>query len=329
MNSAKLDFELRQEFGNQDDKVDEPDVENTYGSYGDFQLVGKGKVTNDYCGKYYGFVGCVNVHLHNKITLDGKNYKGKVFVRIVHHSCNKPSCPVCYKHGWAVRGAGKIEVRLEKASRHFGRVEHIVSSIPPKDYGLSFKALRSQAIKALKRRGVIGGVLIFHGFRYNVRKQWYWSPHFHCLGFILGGYRCRGCRETVSCLSCGGFEGRTRREYKKDGYIVKVFGKRKTVFGTAWYQLNHASIKKNTTRFHVATWFGACSYRKLKVTAELKKRVCPICQHDIVKLRYFGVNGTVLGCLFSHSSTCKQIEFFDDLVQDGRTVWVVDERRDF
>ena len=61
--------------------------------------------------------------------------------------------------------------------------------------------------------------------------------------------------------------------------------------GTAWYQLNHASVKRGVSRFHVATWFGVCSYRKLKLTVELKKAVCPICQHDLERL-FFTTDNT-------------------------------------
>jgi hypothetical protein len=53
---------------------------------------------------------------------------------------------------------------------------------------------------------------------------------------------------------------------------------------TAWYQLNHASYDKTKKRFHIATWFGVCSYRKLKVTPEKRKELCPICQHELVDI---------------------------------------------
>ena len=157
--------------------------------------------------------------------------------------------------------------------------------------------LRLKAVKILNSRGIIGGVLIFHGFRYRAfdvyknsiqnMSECYWSPHFHCIGFILGGYaQCRKCpkfeaKSVITCAGCNGFEARTRRLFEKDGYIVKVKGERKTIMGTAWYQLNHASVKRNVARFHVATWFGTCSYRKLKVTIEKRKELCPICQTRI------------------------------------------------
>lgn len=301
----------------EDDRLDEPDVENIAGSFGDFELVGHGEQTNSYCGKFRGFWGCNRVELHNKITLKGENYKDKVYMHKVFFSCDKPSCPVCYKYGWASREARKIEVRLAEASKRFGLAEHVVATVPPKFYGLNLEALRIKIVKVLKARGVIGGVLIFHGFRYNLRKSWYWSPHFHVLGFILGGYPCRSCKKT--CFKgCGEFEDRKYRCFEKDGCIVRVLGKRKTVGGTAWYQLHHASIKKGVKRFQVATWFGVVSYRKLKVTVEYKKRVCPICQHDLGMFIYHGVKRFVL----DRDSPDFRRDSFEDFEEDGVVVWV-------
>jgi hypothetical protein len=288
-----------------------------WGSYGEYRLVGHGIVTSDMCGRWLCFKGCIRTDLHDHISLSGENFKGKIFVRVIHHSCDKPSCPVCFKSGWAVRQAGKIEGRLAEASKRFGQVEHIVATVPPKFYGLDYDTLRSKVVKVLFDRGIVGGVLIFHGFRYNLRHSWYWSPHFHVLGYIIGGYgRCRGCKKCVK--GCGGFVDRSYRCFERDGCVVRVLGKRKTVFGTAWYQLNHATIKPDVRRFHVATWFGNCSYRKLKVTVEKRKDLCPICSEELVKLHYLGARRIVKvkdeqGYVGS---------FVDDLVDgDGLVTW--------
>jgi hypothetical protein len=278
-----------------------PKFQNEWGKYGQYELVGQGKVTNpDTCGKFRGFWGCPRTDLHNKTTLDGKNHKGKVYVKKIFHSCDKPTCSICFKRGWAVREAGNIESRIKEAEKRFGKAEHIVVSVPQKDYGLSFEALQSKAVKVMAARNILGGCKIFHAFRYHRANEtyvgepagWFWSPHFHVLGFIDGGYsRCRHCQKsTLDCLTCDGYEGRTRRCYEKDGYIVKVLGSRKSIFGTAWYQLNHASIKRGVTRFHVASWWGICSYRKLKLKKDdrIQRNKCPICGMDLVRLRYMG-----------------------------------------
>ena len=307
--SAEKQFNLRKEFGfdDFDDSFDEP--VNTSHTFGKFQLVGHGKITNKFCGKYIGLKGCLRVDLHNIVTLDGKSYRGKIFRRIVHHFCNKASCPVCFKSGWCLRQAGTIEARLVEASKRFGMIEHIVASIPPKDYGLSYEAMRKKIDKVLKSRRVIGYVKIFHGFRYNIRKRWYWSPHFHVLGFILGGFeRCRGCEK--SCLGCDGFKERQKNLYFKDNYLVKVLARRKTIFGTAYYQLTHATRDITKRRFHVATWAGVCSYRKLKVTPEKRKELCPLCQHDLIDVEYLGLK-----------SLSSERDAFEDFEENGLPAW--------
>lgn len=301
-----------------DDSNVEP-LENGWGSFGEFQLVGQGKATNVFCGKHIKIKGCLRVELHNRITLDGQSFRGKVYARDVQHWCDKPSCPICFKHGWAVREAGNIRDRLAEAKR-FGQVEHVVASVPQRDYGLSFDALREKVDKVLLSRRIIGGVKIFHGFRYDKRLHWYWSPHFHVLGFILGGYsRCRHCDRKWNCLKgCGGFDDGAYQKFLMDGWIVKVKGERITVFGTAWYQLNHASVRVGVVRFQVATWFGVCSYRKMKVTVEKREDLCPLCKHDLVDVRYFGVKQFV----WDRSSPEYKRERYEDYLEDGRPVWV-------
>jgi len=291
-----------------------------WGLHSGFSLVGNGNVTNSRCGTFASHWGCVCVELHDKITLDGHDHRGKVYVQKVFNSCDKPSCPVCYKRGWAVREAGKIEGRLKEAANRFGQVEHIVCSVPVKDYGLDLAHLRKKVIAVLSSCGVVGGCIIFHGFRYRQGKGWFWNVHFHVLGFVLGGYgHCRHCTGG-NCYTCDGVEGRLYRAYRENGYIVRVLGERRTVGGTAWYQLNHASIKEGVRRFRVATYFGVCSYRKLKVSPELRRRFCPICQHDLERLRYFGSKDWFSG------EFEKKNNFEADYYEDGRPVWEVDTR---
>jgi hypothetical protein len=299
-------------------------VDDSYGTHGDFQLVGHGQVTNANCGKFKAFWGCLRTELHQKRFKGDADYdphdSKRVYMRKVFHSCDKASCPVCYKRGWAVREATRAEGRLEKAAERFGKVEHIAASIPPKLWGLSYEDLRARTLKALYARGIIGGMLIFHGFRFDrdASLKWFWSPHYHVLGFIVGGYgRCRSCRQQF-CSSCEGYEGRTRRLQETDGFIVKVLGERKSVGATAYYQLNHATLRVGHGN-HVATWFGCCSYRKLKVTVEKKKSLCPWCQHDLEELRYYGSKRFVL----DRDSPLLERESSEDLEEDGRVVWVV------
>ena len=61
--------------------------------------------------------------------------------------------------------------------------------------------------------------------------------------------------------------------------------------GTCWYQLNHCSIRRGSKKSHAATYFGVCSYGKLKpINAEYVgiKQKCPICNYELVRIRYLG-----------------------------------------
>lgn len=287
----------------------EPEELEVSGHYGAFDLVGHGNVTSAGCGKFFAYWGCLRTDLHKIVTLDGVNYAGKVFRHKVHYSCNNPRCPKCYP-SWASREANCMESRLLEAGKRFGEVFHIVVGVPQSDWGLDYNVLRAKAIKVLLARGVCGGSLIFHAFRYHRfafvhagihhSAGYYWSPHWHSLAFILGGYgKCRHCSDyadkgSFACVGCSGFEGRTRRCNVKDGYIVKVLPARETVSGTASYELRHASVKRDVRNFRVVTWFGVASYRKLKFTPEKRVSICPLCRHELVRLLYFGGRDVIL-----------------------------------
>ena len=341
-----------------------------WGASFEFQRVGNGVQTDSKCGTFRHTLGCMNMEGHNHADLDGVNHAGKGFFKKVFYSCDKPSCPICFKRHYAVREASAIEHTLKLASfgyldkkevRHqgLGLVEHTVTSVPACDYSLSFEKMKAKAIRAMRKRGVLGGVLIFHAERFadfreatrrGVPVGWYYACHFHNLGFIDGGYsRCRNCpnaylgfkgevrvKETEKCMRCTGFEGRTRREYLKEGgrfgkggsvgggYIVKIQGKRNTVFGTAWYQLNHATIVKGefkTMRSHdkVVTWWGVCGCRKLALRKEdrIQRNICPLCGEEMHKVKYVG-EGEPLGDDGWHND-------FEDLFLDERGVpkWIV------
>jgi len=257
-----------------------------------YMPVGRGVKSSPACGRWFGLSVCKNVEGHKGKLLGATDCTDKVVVRHRHLWCHKSSCPVCFIRGWAVRGARSIQGRLlEGVKRGFGKVEHIVVSVPAKDYGLSEYVMRKKCRDALFDAGVVGGCMIFHGYRIDrERDVLAWSPHYHVLGFVLGGYaRCRECVRKWDCLEgCGGFDDRRWQGFKKHGYYVRVLAERKTVFGTAWYQLNHATIRVGATRFHSVTWFGSCGNRKFK-SEEVKVQVsCPVCKSEMVRSVYVG-----------------------------------------
>jgi len=257
-----------------------------------FEPVGRGLPSSPLCGKHVGYFVCKNVEAHKGVSIRGVDYTDKVVVRHKHMWCHKSSCPICFIRGWSVRGAGSILGRLNEGVRlGLGKIEHVMVSVAVADRGLPEVVMRKKSRDALIVRGVVGGCMIFHGYRMDKKRSvLVWSPHYHCLGFILGGYgKCRGCKK--ACLlhpECNGFEKRTRKFYETDGCIVKVLAERETVFGTAFYQLNHATIKLGIKRFHAVTWFGACGNRKYKSQKLMSENVCPACGDDMVRAVYVG-----------------------------------------
>jgi len=306
-------------------------VNSSFADWGFNQLVGHGPVANDKCSTYRGRYGCLHTELHEfpLLLLGEKKWEGQVFQHPVFYSCHRLSCPKCFRSAM-VREARAVEGRLVEAEKFHGRAEHIVASVPLEYYYLAngsysdFLVMRGLALKALARRDVVGGAMFYHAFREDKSGHWYPSPHFHILGFILGGYRCRVCVKQF-CSECHGFEGLTRRCFEKDGFIVKiaqdwfsgVAGERKSLYNTAKYQLSHASIRTDVKRPHVVTWFGVCSYRRLKFKYVLKKAVCPYCGGVLVRVRYLG---SKYFCVDRDSSDFVSSSH-EDLVEEGVVLW--------
>lgn len=80
----------------------------------DFTLVGRGVVTSDHCGKHMCYRVCTRDQLHDGVC-KGKDY---YFNQVM--SCHKPSCPRCWKYGWAVREARSIDSRFSTAEKVLG-----------------------------------------------------------------------------------------------------------------------------------------------------------------------------------------------------------------
>jgi hypothetical protein len=60
----------------------------------------------------------------------------------------------------------------------------------------------------------------------------------------------------------------------------------------------------------------------LKVKVEKRRVLCPLCQHELVKLLYFGSKRFVL----DRDSPYFERERCDDLEEDSRVVWFEDTR---
>lgn len=169
--------------------------------------VGRGVESSPLCGKHVGVSICRNFEGHEGGSLNGVDTTNQVIVRHRHLWCHRYLCPVCFIRGWSVRGARSIEGRFAKAVElGLGKIEHVVVSVAVADRGLSEDVLREKCRDALFDRGVLGGCMLFHGYRRDKRRDvLVWSPHYHALCFIFGGFdRCRDCGHMWS--ACCPFE---------------------------------------------------------------------------------------------------------------------------
>ena len=72
---------------------------------------------------------------------------------------------------------------------------------------------------------------------------------------------------------------------------------------------------------NVVHWDGVCSFRKLKVSIEVRKSLCPLCQHELVDGEYHGKRNIETDRLsFGYGR-----EGWEPLIEEGVVVWTVSE----
>jgi hypothetical protein len=240
-----------------------PDVQ-----IGGWGLPGHGQ-QKDTCGTFF-MKGCLNLSEHP----DGL----AVFKPMVRR-CFDPKCPEDW-HFWALRGADRIAVQIEdfaKKNPWVGKPIHHVVSVPKKDWHLSKSELCKKAYHVAKRTGFLGGSVIYHPFRESDDSRWYFSPHFHLIGF--------------------GWIKDTDKEFKRSGWISHNERVRKSVFGTAFYQLTHCGVWYGSGKKCSITWFGCMAYSKFKREKSIRDQVfCPYCGEPMETLIYIGPGDMPLPC---------------------------------
>ena len=212
---------------------------------------------HDWCGNWF-YRGCLNAKGH-----DGTWCEGKGFLKTFQRSCFRADCEYCYEK-WNGRESNKSTRRIEKYENESKKkVKHVIISVPEWEYGKSKKELSKKARNILKSVYCEGGAMIFHPFRYNKEtKVWYYSPHFHVLGF--------------------GWIDQVAEAYSKHGWVIINKGTRDSTFSTFYYLLSHCGIKKHN---HALVWFGDLSYSKLKLDDyENEDKLCPYCQKKLEEL---------------------------------------------
>jgi len=293
--------------------------------------VGRGVPSSPFCGRWVSLSVCKNKEGHEGEFLGAELATNKFVGRHRHLWCHKSSCSICFARGWAIRGARNIKGRLDVAvKRGLGQVEHIVVYPSIADRDLQEDVFRPKCRDALLDRGVSGACMIFHGFSEDrERGVLKWSPHYHVLGFIEGGFdRCRECVHVrEDCASCYGFKGREVRGYAKDGCLVKVLGKREksyydgkeNIFGTAFYQLNHATVRLGVKRFHAVTWFGSCANRKFAGEKPMSEDLCPVCGEEMSRAVYVGKRRIIKNV--GHADY-RAVCLFDEFNEDGESNFI-------
>jgi len=194
------------------------------------------------------------------------------YFKKIKDNCARAECPEDYRT-WMIKATKAIVKRVEKGEpRQYRKPIHVTISPPRKDWikfedKENYLKQRRKTIRLAKKAGIMGGCLIFHPYRENKpKKRWYWSPHFHILGYgwIIG----------------------SGRIFKSSGWIVKNLRVRKNVGATAYYQLSHAGVKGG---HHVVSWFGSLSWRALRVPREkAEPETCPMCGSRLRRVIYYG-----------------------------------------
>jgi hypothetical protein len=254
--------------------------------------VGRGSPSSDFCGRWVNDMTCKNVEGHKGVMLGDVDCTGKIVVGHKHLWCHKSSCSICFYRGWASRESRSIAGRVEGGERRgLGKPEHVTVSVPEADRDLPEPVLRERCAAAAFDRGMGGFCMIPHAVRIDRRnKRLKRSPHYHLIGFIKGGFdRCRDCvHNRGDCASCDGFKGREVRGYAKDGHLVKVFESRKTIVGTAKYQLGHATARVGIKRSPLVTWWGSMACRKYKSSSVPVEDTCPACGEEMTRSIHVG-----------------------------------------
>ena len=232
----------------------------------EFQLPGYGE-PYEWCGTYR-YIGHFS-HSYNEWHVLRRK-----------RSCHRFECPVC-KDDWRKRAVMDAIDRFDVMSELHPRIRynHFILSPPQdSDYSLqsTFKSMRKQAYMLSKQLGIKGGYVIFHerALRYTDTTTYTnnhcgsGGPHFHIVGH--------------------GWATNVKEVYDSTGWIVKNKGRRRSLYKTLDYLLDHAvrailPIRQTRNQLKTETWFGDMSYNMLKNPEKygVETIYCPICNDEI------------------------------------------------
>ena len=211
-----------------------------------------------WCGEWK-CKGCLDYQEHEKL-----GYGKKIYVKQFQSSCYRPYCKICYLK-WIARQANRSTQRIEQYQKKIRLPPiHIYISAPLCDYDLPLEKLRKKVYRILKEVGFFYAEVVFHGFRLKkpAKSRWYWSPHFHVVGY-------------------GDIRGKLEQIRLKYGWKVGYKGIRKSVFQTMCYLLSHCAINKSYQA--VTRWCNPILYGKVILQKEPKTyNRCPYCNQKMI-----------------------------------------------
>jgi len=210
-------------------------------------------------------------------------------------SCYRASCPVCYKK-WIARETNSATERVfeglyllrRESKKHL--LHHVVWSVPPSEYHLSYQEQRKRFHYRRKVAGSIAGLVVYHPYRFRALSDgrhvsWkhcslnpdvegpgvdsyaVYQPHFHTLsvGYLMNSDK---------------FAERFGWVYKKLHYSVPIWSA-KDMRGVIWYLLSHAGIN---LKFHALSWYGRFSNNQMVIERTSVSYIdmkCPDCETQL------------------------------------------------
>ncbi len=211
------------------------------------------------------------------------------FIGDMLHRCHRAVCPICWD-SWVERETkaatekylAGLKLLKRQNVKHQGH--HIVWSVPPEEYHLSRKQLKTRLLYRMKWAGAVASAIIFHPFRFRstetgyevqwkhcslnrnaempvVQSEAYYSPHYHtaCVGYL------KKSKE---------FYDRFRWRYYKQNTIP--LNNEDLVRRMLWYSLSHCAVADQK---HALSWAQKFGNRHMLIdtrTTDIEYPKCPI-----------------------------------------------------
>ncbi len=225
------------------------------------------------------------------------------FIQDVPHRCHRAVCPICWD-SW-------VEREVKSASEKFlaglsllrkqnvkNQGHHIVWMVPPEEYHLSRKQLKTRLFYRMRIAGAVASAVIFHPFRFRsietgyrvdwkncsmnrnaeapiVQSEVFYSPHFHtaCVGYLMpskifyGGGMWKGPNDKKARH----YKGFRWRYYKQNDVPLNNLDRVRRML---YYSLSHCAVADQK---HALSWGQKFGNRHMLIDTKTEKIVYPKC----------------------------------------------------